>query len=370
MATSNPLANIAQSLQGILSNFKKGADTVVGVDVGSSSIKIVQLKKEYGKVVLQTYGEVATGPYDNKKAGELPNLPSDKLVSAIQDVLKESNVNTKNGAFSLQASASLLFVLDLPRLSDQEIEKIIPHEARKYIPVPINEVSLDWWLIPHQEYTENEEEAQKSQALVVAVRKETITQYNNLVKDVGLSSGLLEVEVFSAIRSTFHHELQPVVLVDFGAASTRVAVVEYGVVKTFHTINRGSHYISQSLATSLSIPFEEAEKMKKEIGMGGTGNEDAIKVINTAVNYIFSEINSVLLEYEKEYHRSIGKMILVGGGSRLNGFHERASREFQFDVLYGDPFGKAQSPEFLENVLEQSGPEFAVALGLALKQLQ
>jgi type IV pilus assembly protein PilM len=342
----------------------------VGVDIGSSAIKVVQLKKESGKIVLQTYGEVATGPYHDMKAGELPSLPTDELVEAIKDVLKESNANTTSAAFSLQASASLLFVVDLPKLNDRETEKAIPIEARKYIPIPMSEVSLDWWRIPHQEYIEGEDESQKNEALVVAIRKETIQQYNDIIKDVGLESGLLEVEVFSAIRSTFHHELQPVVLIDFGASSTRVAVVEYGVVKTFHTINRGSHYISQSLATSLDMSFEKAEALKKEVGMTGTGNEAAAKVINTAVNYIFSEINGVLLQYEKEYHRSIGKMMLVGGGSRLNGFHEHASREFQFDVLYGDPFSKAQSPEFLENVLKDSGPEFAVALGLALKKLQ
>lgn len=367
---NNSLEEITQNIKSLFKNFQSGGDTMVGIDIGTSAIKIVQLKKDHGKIVLQTYGEVATGPYGEAQAGELPNLPADKIAQAVSDVMKESNVSTKNAALSIQSSASLLFVLDFPPLSDRELANAVPNEARKYIPVPIEEVSLDWWPIPHQEYIESDESAQKREVLVVAIRKETIGQYNDIVKNLGLTTSLLEIEIFSAIRSTFRHELQPVVLVDFGASSTRVAVVEYGVVKKFQTINRGSHYISQALATSLSIPFEKAEALKKEAGMGDVGNAEASEVINTAMNYVFSEINGVLLEYEKEYNRSIGKMILVGGGSRLKGLYERAKQDFQFDVQFGEAFAKGESPEFLANVLRESGPEFAIAVGLALKDLQ
>jgi type IV pilus assembly protein PilM len=367
---ANPFSDITDSISGLLQGLGKTSDTVVGIDIGASSVKVVQLKKERGKIVLQTYGEVATGPYDNMRAGQLPNLQIDQLQTVITDIIKEANVSTKVAALSIQASASLLFVLNLPQMSDKELEKVIPNEARKYIPIPMTEVSLDWWPIPRQEYIEDPQAQNNREVLVVAIRKETIGQYNDLIRSVGFSSSLLEVEIFSAIRSSFHHELQPTMIVDFGASSTRIAIVEYGVVKIFHTINRGSHYISQSLATSLGISFESAEKMKKDYGMNNTENPEASAIVVTAVNYIFSEMNSVLLNYQREYHQSIGKMILVGGGSRLNGFYERAQREFQFDVVFGDPFSKAQSPEFLHNVLRESGPEFAIATGLALKQLQ
>ena len=366
----NAFTDIFDKVQDALGGFGKSADTVVGVDIGSSAVKVVQLKKEGGKIVLQTYGEVATGPYGEMKAGQLPNLTNDQLTQLLPELFTESNVTAKVASFSIQSSASLLFVLSLPHMTDRELANVVPTEARKYIPIPIDEVSLDYWPIPEQEYTDTDTASKKREALVVAIRKETITQYNNLINASGFTSPILEVEVFSAIRSTFKHELQPVVLVDFGASSTRVAVVEYGVVKTFHTINRGSHYFSQSLATSLGIPFEEAEALKKSQGLTEGGNTEAFNILSTGMNYIFSEINNVLLDYERTYHRSLGKMILIGGGARIKGLRERMNNEFQVPLEFGNPFAKANSPEFLHDILQESGPEFAIALGLALKQLQ
>lgn len=363
--------DVVANVKGLVKQgFSKKADSVVGIDIGSSAIKVVQLKKEFGKVVLQTYGAVALGPYSEMTPGDIPNLPTDQLITAIQDTLRESNVSTKTAAMSIQASASLLFVLDLPHVKEREVAVIVPNEARKYIPVPLSEVSLDWWRIPKQEYTDDETTKEKTEVLVAAIRNETIQQYRDLANGANVASGFFEIEVFSNIRSTFHHELAPVALIDMGAASTRVAVVEYGVVKTFHTINRGSHYFTQSIAKSLELSFKDAEQLKKEVGMTGTSNEDAREVINTGMNYIFSEINSVLFNYQKEYRKSVGKIILTGGGSRIKGFFERAQSEFSTTVVYGDPFQKAESPKFLEAVLTESGPEFAVAVGLALKQLQ
>lgn len=365
-AFSDFFSNITESFGG----FGSSADTVVGVDIGASAVKVVQLKKEKGKIVLQTYGEVATGPYADMKAGQLPNLTEEQLLTLLPDLIKEANVTAKAASFSIQAASSLLFVMSLPDMTDRELANVIPTEARKYIPIPMAEVSLDWWPIPKQEYTDEVTEVKKREVLVVAIRKETITHYNNLISQSGFSSPLLEVEIFSAIRSSFKHEMQPTVLIDFGAASTRVAVIEYGVVKTFHTINRGSHYFSQSLATSLGIPFPEAEALKKAQGLTQGENQEVFQILSTGMNYIFSEINNVLLEYERTYHRSIGKMVLIGGGARMKGLAERMGQEFQFPITFGDPFSKAESPAFLQDILTESGPEFAIALGLALKQLQ
>lgn len=366
----NAFSDILDKVQDAFGGIGKSVDTVVGVDIGSSAVKVVQLKKEGGKIVLQTYGEVATGPYADKKAGELPNLNNEQLAVLLPELITESNVTAKTASFSIQSSASLLFVLSVPQMNDRELANVIPTEARKYIPIPIDEVSLDYWPIPEQEYTDADTSHKKREALVVAIRKETISQYNDIIKSSGFTSPLLEIEVFSAIRSTFNHELQPVVLVDFGASSTRVAVVEYGVVKTFHTINRGSHYFSQSLATSLNIPFEEAEALKKKQGLTQGDNNEAYNIVSTGINYIFSEINNVLLEYERTYHRSLGKMVCIGGGARMLGLYERMQQEFQVPIEMGNPFAKANHPEFLQDILKESGPEFAIALGLALKQLQ
>ncbi len=363
------LKDLQNGLGSLVSSLAKKPDSVIGVDIGSSAIKVVQLKKDKGRVVLETYGAVSTGPYDNKKQGEMPTLSTEQIVTAIADVLGESNITTKHAALSLQATASLIFVIGLPgNIKESQFESVVPTEARKYIPVPLSEVSLDWWVIPDQEYIASDKAADKKEVLVVAVRNETLSEYREIVKQASLDTKLFELEIFSTVRSSFGHELEPVVLVDFGARSTRVAIIEYGIVRVFHTVNRGSHHISQTMATSLGVDFEKAESIKQKEGLQST-NPDVLQVINTSLTYIFSEINSVLLQYEREYQKSIGRMLIAGGGSRMAGFIEKAGQEFPFDVAHVAPFEKTVYPEFLKDILAASGPEFSVAIGLALKRL-
>ena len=158
---------------------------------------------------------------------------------------------------------------------------------------------------------------------------------------------------------------------DFGASRTKLSIVEFGTVKSFHVISRGGADITESISKSLSISFPEAEKMKREFGLYGDSKEKSLaEIIKIHTDYIFSETNNVLLGYEKKYNRTVSKVILTGGGSALKGMKEVALNNFKAEVEIGRPFSKVVAPAFLDKVLEATGPEFAVAVGLALRKLQ
>ena len=128
------------------------SESVVGVDIGASSIKVVQLKKEKGKAALETYGELSLGPYASGPAGSPTNLSSEVLANALKDVFRESQITSSDVAVSIPAASSLIFILELPgSQSEKDLREIVPIEARRYIPVPISEVSLDWWSFPKRE---------------------------------------------------------------------------------------------------------------------------------------------------------------------------------------------------------------------------
>ena len=127
--------------------FKENNQSVIGVDIGSSSVKVVQLKKHRGKAVLETYGEIALAPYAGLDVGQVTNLPSEKIAEAIKDILKEANVTSLISGVSIPFKSSLVSLIELPKASDDELKEMIPLEARKYIPVPISEVTMDWWVI-------------------------------------------------------------------------------------------------------------------------------------------------------------------------------------------------------------------------------
>ncbi len=211
----------------------------------------------------------------------------------------------------------------------------------------------------------------KKKVLVVATQNEAISNFRSIVSEAGMEASFFEIEIFSSIRSNFEHELSPVLLMDFGASRTKLSVVEFGVVKSYHTIDKGGSDISMAISQSLNISFADAEKMKKEYGLSGVGGEKTLPdIIRVHTDYIFSEANNVLLGYEKKNDRTISKVILSGGGALMKGLGELARNNFRAEVMVGHPFSKVGAPSFLDKVLETMGPEFAVALGLALRKLQ
>jgi type IV pilus assembly protein PilM len=137
----------------------------------------------------------------------------------------------------------------------------------------------------------------------------------------------------------------------------------------FHVVNRGSQDISKNISQSMSITFDEAEKLKRSVGLDASIDPKIENITRLSVDYIFADINSVVLAYEKKYNKNISKVILVGGGSLLRGLLESAKENFKTEVIYGNPFSKTEAPAFLAPILEISGPEFSVAVGLALRQL-
>jgi type IV pilus assembly protein PilM len=374
----NPFKKILNSASGLFSGGSN--DSAVGIDIGSSAIKIVEIKKKGGKAVLETYGAISLGPYGDLEIGRVTNLQTEKIVEALKEVIKQSGVTTTSAALSIPMQSSLIFTIDLPpQLKESEIPSVVPTEARKYIPVPITEVSLDYFLLPKKEPTFEEannpdfsmSQVDKKEVLVVAIQNDAISKYRSIVSECQLEAGFFEIEVFSSIRTNFEHELSLTLLMDFGASRTKLSLVEFGMVKSFHIINRGGADISDAISKSLSIPFAKAEEMKKEFGLFENPSEKNLaEVIKVHTDYIFSETNNVLLGYEKKYGRTISKVILTGGGCLLKGLKEVAENNFRAEIEVGHPFSKVSAPAFLEKVFETVGPEFAVALGLALRKLQ
>ena len=377
--------NIVKKIFGNIGGITLGGEsTALGIDIGSSAIKVVEIKKKGGKAILETYGAIALGPYDDLDAGRVTNLSVEKIAEALKEVLKQSGTTVTSAAFSIPVQSSLIFTIELPvQVEESKLSTIIPTEARKYIPVPITEVSLDYFTLPQKESSFEEMNASvngsnagpkavgKTNVLVVATQNDAISKYRSIVSQCSMTSSFFEIEIFSSIRSNFEHELSPVLLMDFGASRTKLSIVEFGMVKSYHTVDRGGADISDSISKSLSIPFSEAEKMKKEFGLFGNPVEKSLfDIIKTHVDYIFSETNNVLLGYEKKYNRTISKVIFSGGGSLMKGLPELAAASFRAEIEIGHPFSKVNAPAFLSKVLETMGPEFAVALGLALRKLQ
>ena len=369
--------------------FNKGTSSALGVDIGSSAIKIVQIRKKNSQAVLETYGELALGPYAGLGVGQAVMLPPDKIAQALADLMKEKEVNitTKKCGISIPFASSLMMVIEMPEVSAKQLSVMVPLEARKYIPVPISEVMLDWSVIPKNEvqtadtaeYAAAErsplgEETKappllrKIDVLMVAIHNETIARYQEIVAKSGLETSFFEIEIFSTMRAVLDEALRPVMIIDIGAASTKLYVVERGIIRSSHTINRGSQDITATISKSLGLTMEQAEVTKRQVGATG-GDQNLTDVIVLILGHIFAEVNNAILAFEKKHNKTISKVIMVGGGSALKGLAELAKDSFKTEVVSANPFNKVSAPAFLEDILKETGPEFAVAIGLALRKL-
>lgn len=369
--------------------FKKNDMSVLGVDIGASAIKIVQLKRKGGKVILETYGALSLGPYAKIEIGRATNLPVETIVTAMKDIIREAKTTTKRGGVAIPFGSSLMTVVEMPLVPEKQLAQMIPLEARKYIPVPITEVSLDWSIIPRDQFKSGEQASgqkgesqnagtkgekvpiQKVDVLLVAIHNDTIRDYQEIIKKTELDANFFEIEIFSTIRAVLDQNVEPVMILDMGAASTKLYIVERGAVRVSHTINRGSQDVTTTLSTSLSIPVDKAEIIKRTIGWDkDPANKNIADTIALSLDFIFSEARRVGLNYQAKYNRSLEKVVLVGGGSAMKGFTEIAQKNLEMPVVLGDPFSKVEAPAFLAPILKQNGPEFAVALGVAIRRLQ
>ncbi len=363
--------------------FSKKDTSVIGIDIGSSAIKIVQIRKRGGRAILETYGALSLGPYAGVSVGKATNLPIEKIVQALNDIIKESRVTSRRGGVAIPFSASLMSIIQLPAVSEKQLATMIPLEARKYIPVPISEVSLDWSIIPKDQIKsdrapdefENKKVApavEKVDVLLVAIHNDIIAEYQDIVKRANLDAYFFEIEIFSTMRSVLDQHPEPVMILDIGAATTKLYIVERGGVRMSHTINRGSQDITNVLSTSLGMTIEQAEVLKRTRGYERTEGEgkNISDLMLLTLSFIFTEARRAMFAFEQKYSKNISRVVLVGGGASMKGVAGVAKNILQTEVFQGDPFAKVEAPAFLVDVLKKNGPEFAVALGIALRRLQ
>lgn len=364
------------NIKGLFEKIKllgKNDTSILGIDIGSSSIKVVQLRKEKERAVLETYGQIAVGPYTNLKIGQAAKLSEDAMISALKDVLKEANIKSKNATVAIPLKSSFIIIISLPALETQDISEMVQMEARRYIPVSISEVVLSWWVLPESQNQKKEGDDQKRkfiQVLLVAIHKDVINSYKNIISKAGLKAQAYEIESFSMARSSVSREISPVAVLDFGASSVKLAIVDYGMIKASYSINQGAQDLTLALSHSLGVDFAKAEELKREIGLSDLPeHKEIVAVLEPTLDYIFSEINIFIKNFQKKNQRSINKIFLTGGGAMLKGLVDFSVKRFTIEVKIANPFEKVEYPAFLSNVLREVGVNFSVAIGLAMREL-
>lgn len=348
---------------------------VVGIDIGASSIKVVQLGVGKQGAALETYGELQLGPYANSDIGRAANLDQKKLIEAIVDIVREAGVKSRNAALAIPYTASFVIVIKIPTRDQTQLGSMVPIEARKYVPIPMNEVTLDWFVIPEAPAAAPKDapttpQPTDTRVLLAVIHNEALGRYQSVVQSAGLLSSFSEIETFSVIRSSVHENDGTVMLLDIGAGSAKLYIVEGGILYETHRTAHGGEALTTTLKDTLGLSYEEAEEAKRQMGLEADQYDPRIKqAMSKVLEQLCAESKRVLTRFETEQGKVVEKVILAGGGALLKGLVPFMNEKLEKEVVIADPFSKVEYPAFLEETLTEAGPSFAVAMGVALRRL-
>ncbi|MCX6792485.1 MAG: type IV pilus assembly protein PilM [Candidatus Falkowbacteria bacterium] len=344
--------------------FKSSLQSYLGIDINASSVKVVELKKHGNKVALATYGfsehfsEVMpkeSAPLDIRKSSDL-----------IKSICQKAHTSTNLALASLPTFSVFSSIININNsVNKKDIEAAINWEAKKVIPLPLQDIVIDWQMVDEAAAT-----AGGHKVLLTGAPKNLIQNYVGIFKTAQLNLLSLETEIFALIRSLVGNDRSSIMIVQLGSTTTNIFVVD----KTVPVINRsiavGGINITQSVASHLNMTLAQAEQFKYDLMYNGEGEniEKLPAMIIEAFNPIVNEIKYILEVFGNKDNRRVEKIILTGGGALLPGLTNYLSEEFNLNVIVGDPWFRVAYPFELKPILDKIGPRLAVAIGLAMRE--
>ena len=339
--------------------FKEKPKSYLGVDIGASAVKLVELEKEEGRYKLKNYGIFSLKEYLKQE-----KLTSQEIAEIIKKTIKEAKITSRQAYLSLPVYLSFSTLIDFPAMSEKEIKAAIPFEAKKYVPVPISEVVLDWSIV------ESPPQQKELQVLLIAVPKEIINNYQKAIQLAGLNLSALEEETFSLSRALIGNDKSSIILIDAGARSISISIVDNGYIRVISNLEMGGMKLNKTISQQMGFSLEQAEKLKKDFSDSQLTNEQNSQlkgIIHSVLDMVIFEIKKIIDSYQNKYKRKLEKCILVGDGIRLPGFVEYFVNKLGLEVSLGDPFSRVIYPPLLKPVIKELGPSLTVAVGLAMR---
>lgn len=349
-------------------SFRLVPQRFLGVDIGTSAVKIVELSRWGERIKLENYGEIKAGalfekPFRSFERSTLTVSTSD-VAKGVTAVLEEAKIKTKEASFCIPDFSTFFTWFRLPAMSEQELAQAVQYEARQHIPLPLSEVTLDWQMVGG-----SFEQKTPLEVLLVTVPNEIVSQYQEIASLSGLKLVALEAEVFGLARSSVRDQKETMLLIDLGAQSTSISLVDGGHLKRSHSLDMAGNQLTAAIAQSLNVDFRKASLLKEGYGLSAV-EEHIDKVLMPLVDLIIVEMDKVSQEYNRSEGKDIAKIILSGGTSFLPGLKNYIADRAKKPVEITEPFKDILCPPILEEALKKMGPSYAVAVGVALRGLQ
>ena len=344
---------------------------IVGLDIGTSSVKIFQLKESGGGFQLVN---ADVKPLDPEVIVDGTVMDAERVVSVIRDIFRENKIKTKNVSLSVSGISVIVKKINLPEMTEEELDESIQWEAEQYIPFDIEDVNIDYQILRPV----GEDGKRQMEVLLVAVKKDKINEYTSLAQEAGLNPVVVDVDAF-ALENMYEinyemNKSEAVALIDIGAGLMNINVIVDGMPAFTRDISIGGNQFTEAIQKEFGVSYEEAEKVKKGENVEGVSFQEVVPILESVSNDIASEILRSFDFYRATSSVSkdqITRVMISGGCAKLKGLREFLSKQLGLEVGIVNPF---QNIEILEgsfdfDYIQSIAPLTAVGVGLALRRV-
>ncbi|MBW1696536.1 MAG: type IV pilus assembly protein PilM [Deltaproteobacteria bacterium] len=340
---------------------------LVGLDIGSRTVKVAELldtKKGYS---LKRFGavDIAPGLIEEGVVKE-PAVVAD----AIRQLFKTHNVKEQNVAISIGGYSVIVKKINVQSMTEEELQDIIYYEAEQYIPFDISEVNLDFQILG-----EAENDSNQMSVMLVAAKKEMVDDYVHLVQLAGLNPCIIDIDAF-ALQNIYEVNYDStddnVALIDIGASKTSLNILKGDVSVFMRDVSLGCGQIDYKIASSVGCSFEEAEELKLGDKKNRISSEELREIITSVTTDWSVEIRRALdYFYSTDPEGRISRIVLSGGGAHIEAFTHLLGAETSSEVEIINPFASLiiEDKHFDRSYLEQMAPQAAICLGLSLRRV-
>lgn len=326
----------------------------LGVDFGSSAVKVVEITYRNQRPYLSNYGYAAVA--DAAQAGDV-----------LRAVLHEMKTSARQAYVALSGSSGLVTLITFPRMSDAELSQAILFEARKHIPIPLDDVNVSWDVVGRERPAGAPAAAQqpaqlpdKTDVLLVAAPRKDVEVCEQRIQGSSLDLRALELETFSLVRSLIGDDNGNFLIIDIGAFATNIVLVTRGVVRASRNVGIGGDAMTQSIADAMGVDRERAEGHKRT----AAAHDGVLGMSRSVADSIVEEARRVL---KAGGQTSVDSVLLTGGGSMVAGLDGHIAKAIGMAVSYGDPWARVTVEASAAPYAQQLQGQFAVAIGLALR---
>lgn len=357
-------------------NINKKNPNSLGIDIGTKSIRVTEFSRRNETNFLENYGEMnldIAGAKTFRWFDQNTLNPDIKNISAaISVILEEAGIIAEKAVFSLPDFSTFFITFELPPMNRKDLDSAVEFEARKYIPIPMNEIVIDSELMSDKDTTKG-----NNSVLVMAIPKIVIGQYQTIAESCGLELTALEAEVIGLKRALMKPGDPVSCLVEIGYQSTNISMVDNGYVKSSISYDVAGKDLTFAISEALGIDVSQAEDLKRENGLDSNKNPEVADALVPVLAIICDKIKKIIKEFEAKEGKRVEKVLLSGGGSRLGGvlnFFRVIFGEDEYfqgtQILIGDAFYKTAYHPKLEANIRDINAYFSIAIGEGLRRFE